>query len=93
MPGWGFFIFGKFLLHPFKKVFGNDGRDAIRHYNVPINILPDIAPVVQKMLYTVVVKGQTAVVFHSMLIQPITNLRHGSTLIVTLEGFQHKRGC
>ena len=46
----GLFILRQLLLHPVKEVLGDDGGNTVRHHNVPIGVLPDIAAVVQKVL-------------------------------------------
>ena len=50
MAGRGFLVLRQLLLHPVKEVLGDDGGNTVRHYNVPVGVLPDIAAVVQKVL-------------------------------------------
>ena len=90
--GRGLFVFYQLLLHPVKEVLGDDDRNAVWYNNVPIGIFPDIAAVVQKVLYAVVGHLLASCVFHALLVEPIPYLRHGGSFIVTLERFTDKRG-
>ena len=91
MAGRGFFILCQPFLHPVKKVVGNDGRDTIRHNDVPVAVLPDVAAVVQKMLDAVVGQWLPSRIFHALPIQIIPNFFHGCPLGILLERFKNKR--
>ena len=92
VAGRGFLVLCQFLLHPVKEVLGDDGGNTVRHHNVPIGVLPDIAAVVQKVLDAVVGHLLAASILHALLIEPVPDLGHSSSLIVTLERLSHK-GC
>ena len=71
---------------------GDDGGYALRHYNVPVGVLPDIAAVVQKVLDAVVSQGLSPCVLRALLVQIVPDFLHGRALGIPFEGFQHKGG-
>ena len=85
LAGGGFLVLRQLLLHPVKEVLGDNGGNTVWHYNVPVGVLSDIAAVVQKVLYAVVGHLVTPCVLHTLLVEPVTDGCHGSSLVVTLE--------
>ena len=69
-------------MHPVKEVLGDDGGNTIRPHNVPVGVLPDIAAVVQKVLYAVVGHLLAPCVLHALLVEPVTDSGHGGSLVV-----------
>lgn len=91
VAGRGFLVLCQPFLHPVKKVLGDDGGYALRYYNVPIGILPDVAAVVQKVLDAVIGQRLSPCVLHALLVQIVPDFLHGRTLGIPFEGFQYKR--
>ena len=90
MAGRDLFVFRQLLLHPVKEILGDDGGNPVRHHNVPVGVLPDIAAVVQKVLYTVVGHFLAPCILHALFVEPIPYLRHGGPLVIPLERLPHK---
>ena len=85
VAGRGLFVFCQLFLYPVKEVSRDNGGNTVRHHNVPVGVLPDIAAVVQKVLYTVVGHLLAPCVLHALLVEPVADGCHGSPLVVTLE--------
>ena len=79
------FVFCQLFLYPVKDVLGDDGWNTIRHHDVPIGVLSDIAAVVQKVLNAVIGHLLASCVLHTLLVKPVTDGCHGGSLVVTLE--------
>ena len=92
VAGRGLFVFRQFLLHPVKEVLGDDGGNAVRHHNVPVGVLPDIAAVVQKVLYAVVGHFLAPCVLHALLVELVPDLGHSGPLVIPLERLTDKGG-
>jgi len=92
VAGRGFLVLCQLLLHPVKEVLGNDGRNAVWNYNVPVGIFPNIATVVQKVLDAVVGHFLAPCILHALFVEPIPYLLHGGPLVIPMERFTDKRG-
>ena len=92
MAGRGLFVLCQLLLHPIKEVLGDNGGNTVRHHNVPVGVLPDIAAVVQKVLYAVIGHLLAPCVLHALLVEPVPDLGHGGPLVILLEHFPDKGG-
>ena len=90
VAGRGLFVFCQLFLYPVKEVSRDNGGNTVRHHNVPVGILSDIAAVVQKVLYAIVGHLLAPCVLHTLLVEPVTDGCHGGTLVVTLERFPDK---
>ena len=90
MAGRGLFVLRQLFLYPVKEVLGDDGGNAVRHHNVPVGVFPDIAAVVQKVLYAVVGHLLAPCVLHALLVEPVPYLRHGGPLVIPLERLPDK---
>ena len=71
---------------------GDDGGDTVRNDDFPVDILPDVTAVVQKVLNAVI--GQLAAlrVPYALLVEPVPNLLHGGSLVIALERLPDKGG-
>lgn len=92
MSGRGLFILGQLFLYPVKQVLWYDGGDAVRDYRFPVSELADVPPVFQKMLHAVAAHGLTPRIFYPLVIEPISDFRHSSAPVISLESFQNKGG-
>ena len=86
----GFLVLRQPLLHPVKKVFRDKGGNAVRHHNVPVDVLPDVAAVAQKVLDAVISQILAPRVLHTPFVEPVPDLRHSSPFVISLERFAHK---
>ena len=92
VAGRGLLVLRQLLLHPVKEVLGDDGGNSVRHHNVPVGVLPDIAAVVQKVLYAVVGHLLAPCVLHALPVEPVPDLGHGGPLVIPLERLTDKGG-
>jgi len=83
--GRGFLVLCQFLLHPVKEVLGDNSGNAIRHHNVPVGVFSDIAAVAQKVLHAVVGHLLAPCILYTLLVEPVPDLGHSGSLVVTLE--------
>ena len=83
-------VLGDFILYTVEQFFLNDNRDAVRHHNVLKTVLADITAVCQQGLNTVIGELLIAVGGHATVVQPVHQLFHGCTIVVTLKDFYHK---
>ena len=90
-PGRGFLVFGNLFLHIIEQFQRHDGRNRIRHDHIPEFQLPDVPPILEHMLDTVISKRTAHRIFDTIFIQPVPNLFHCKTIPVLPERFQHKR--
>ena len=60
VAGRGFLVLRQLFLYPVKQVLGDDSGDTVRDHSIPVDILTDIAAVVQKVLDAVVIHGLAA---------------------------------
>lgn len=88
--GGSFLVFLHLALHTLEKLCWNDIGDFVWNKNISVNILTNIAEVIQKMLNAVVCKRISASIFHPLLIEPIADSRHRRALIISLENIQNK---
>ena len=91
MTGRSLFVLCHLFLHTIKQIFGNNGRNAIRDNDFSVTVLTNVSSIVQHVLDTVVGHFLSAGILDSFLIEPITNLRHSRTFIISLERFKDKR--
>ena len=90
MTGRGFFVLCHLFLHTIKQIFGNNGRDTIRDNDLSVAVLTNVSSVVQHVLDTVIGHFLSAGILDAFFIEPVANLRHSRTFVISLERFKDK---
>ena len=92
VAGGCFSVLRQLLLHPVKEFLRDDGGDTVRDDDFPVDILPDVAAVVQKMLDAVIGQLAPLRISDALPVEPVPYLRHGGPLVVPLKRLPDKGG-
>jgi len=89
--GWRTFVLFHTLLHPVKEVFRNDGRNRIRHNDIPKRQFTNVTTVLQHGVHAAVGHFAALHIADTLVVEEVYDLYHLIAVVILLKGFQYQR--
>ena len=87
----GFFVLCHLLLDTLKQVKRYNSGDSIGNNNFSVNVLSDVAAIIQKVLNAVIGHRLTSGVGYAVFVEVITDFRHRCTIGIFLKSGKNER--